>query len=247
MLAFTRNTVIVVLLTMLSQLGGIAWLIALLFKRRILVFSGAHIVLTVATLWIAPVFGRVPITCGAGGPLQMQSWFYCALNRQYVAPELRDVAVDLAIDLETVFPGTVTLALDGNFPFVSGFPLLPHLSHHDGRKLDIAFFYKDASGYKPSATRSPIGYFAFEDGPTQCPQAWLTLRWDLKWLQPFWKKMELEPERMVATINWLAKEPRVGKVFLEPHLLDRYGVSHPKFRFQGCRAARHDDHFHIQL
>lgn len=32
--------------------------------------------------------------------------------------------------------------LDANFPFKDGFPLLPHLSHDDGRKVDIAFMYR---------------------------------------------------------------------------------------------------------
>jgi hypothetical protein len=35
--------------------------------------------------------------------------------------------------MDEKFPGTVTIALDANFPFVNGFPLLPHLSHADGK------------------------------------------------------------------------------------------------------------------
>ena len=247
MFRFVFNASIVGLLTLVSQVGGIAWLIALLFKRRSLVFGGTYVALTVATLWIAPLFGRVPITCGSGGPLQMQSWVYCVLNRQYVTPELRAVARDLAFALDKEFPGTITLALDANFPYISGFPLLPHLSHNDGRKLDIAFFYRNSVGYVRSATRSPIGYFAFEDGPSNCPPKPLTLRWNLEWLQGFWRKLEPDRNRMIATLKWLAEDRRIRKVFLEPHLLKQYPVKSSKIRFQGCRAARHDDHIHIQL
>ncbi len=45
------------------------------------------------------------------------------------------------------------------------------------------------------------------------------------------------------------KRPRFGleKVLLEPHLVRRLGLSSPLLRFQGCRAARHDDHLHLQI
>jgi hypothetical protein len=39
----------------------------------------------------------------------------------------------------------------------------------------------------------------------------------------------------------------VAKIFVEPPLAAQLGLSDPKIRFQGCRAARHDDHIHIQL
>ncbi|MDG1408954.1 MAG: hypothetical protein P8Q50_14385 [Octadecabacter sp.] len=42
-------------------------------------------------------------------------------------------------------------------------------------------------------------------------------------------------------------DQRVGKIFIEPHLAQTLGLNDPKVRFQGCRAARHDDQIHIQL
>lgn len=238
---------LVVLLTLLSQIGGIAWLAALLFKRRLVAFAIIYGAMTIAALFVAPTFGRVALSCQNGSPLQMQSWMYCALNRQYVTPEMQEVALDLAAKMEEELPGTITLALDGGFPFISGFPLLPHLSHHDGRKLDLAFFYRNETQYLPSVTRSPIGYFAFEQGPTDCPETWLSLRWDLNWLQGFWRELKLDDLRMRTILKLIADDERIGKVFLEPHLQEGYEINHPKFRFQGCRAARHDDHIHIQL
>lgn len=241
------HAVIVLVLTLVTQIGGVAWLIALFFRRRIVAFVLTYLGLAVATFATAPLFGRVALTCFDHGPLQVQSWMYCVLNRTYVAPELRDVLVDTAQDMNRRFPGTETLVLDGNFPFFDGFPLLPHLSHDDGDKVDLAFYYRDETGYVPGATRSPIGYFAFEEGPTPCRASWPSLRWDLAALQPFWKPYDLEPERMRAALQILTADPRVGKVFIEPHLTERLNISHPKLRFQGCRAARHDDHIHFQL
>jgi len=241
------HSAIFIFLTAVSQIGGIAWVLALFFKRRVLVFASAYVALSVSALWIAPMFGRVPLPCVSGDALQMQSKMYCALNRQYVVPELKDVLTDYAADMEAAFPGTRTRVLDGNFPYLAGFPLLPHLSHNDGRKVDLAFYYQNEEGYLPAVTRSPIGYFAFEDGPTACPDVGLTLRWNMAWLQNLWPDYTPEPDRMKKRLELLTADSRVGKVFIEPHLTQSYGVTSDKIRFQGCRAARHDDHIHFQL
>ncbi len=238
----------VVALTLLSQLGGIAWLLALRFRRRAIAFVAIYALLWGLAFITAPMTGRVPLPC-FGEPLRMQSAVYCVLNRHYVTPELARVAQDAATDMAAAFPGTVTLALDGGFPFITGMPLIPHLSHDDGEKLDFAFFYAAPDGtYLPGQTRSPIGYFAFERvGDPGCAPTWFTLRWDLPWLQPLWPARKVDPERTAALISIFANDARVGKVFVEPPLARTLGQSHPKLRFQGCRAARHDDHIHIQL
>ena len=242
------HLLLALVLTALTQTGGIAWLLSLGFRWRIAAFALLYAALLGLSQLAAPWFGRVPLGCSQDGPLQMQSWFYCLTNRNYVTPALARTAEDLAQHMEARFPGTTTLVLDGSFPFLDGFPLLPHLSHDDGRKLDIAFYYMDAGGrYLPGMTRSPLGYFAFEDGPTDCPAAWPTLRWNLGWLQPMLREARPEPARMSAALRWLAADPRVEKIFIEPHLRKALGLSSEKFRFQGCRAARHDDHLHFQI
>lgn len=241
------HAALILFLTVLTQLGGIAWGLALLFRRRTLAFLGFYISFSVSALFVAPLMGRVPLPCLSGEALTVQSPMYCALNRQYVTPELREVLADMSEHMERTFPGTVTQVLDANFPFIDGFPLLPHLSHDDGRKVDLAFYYRDEQGYVARATRSPIGYFAFEDGPTDCPPRVLTLRWDMAWLQSLWSDLVLHGPHMVTALDWLAGDGRVSKVFIEPHLQDSLGVGDAKLRFQGCRAARHDDHIHLQL
>lgn len=235
-------------LTLLTQVGGLAWLLALWFRRRWLAFPVAYAVLWGAATLAAPhLSGRVPLPC-FGEPLRAQSPLYCLMLRNFVTPALRDVAQDAAARMAADHPGTVTLALDGNFPFLDGFPLIPHLSHDDGDKLDLAFFHTARDGTPLTGTRSPLGYFAFEGiGPDPCPPATLTLRWDLAWLQPLYPDRPLDRTRTAALIRHLLADPRVGKVFVEPPLATRLGLSHPNLRFQGCRAARHDDHIHIQL
>lgn len=247
MLHFIAHFSVILLLTILTQIGGVAWLIAVFFRQKIFAFLVAYAALTIAVVWIAPRFGRVSLNCFDDGSLQVQSLMYCALNRHYVSPELRELLNDTAEEMDRQYPGTVTLVLDANLPFWDGFPLLPHLSHDDGEKADLAFFYRDETGYMPGATRSPIGYFAFETGPTDCAASWPTLRWDFKGLQPLWRDYALDEARTAALLTILANDKRVGKILVEPHLVDSLRVAHPRIRFQGCMAARHDDHVHVQL
>ncbi|WP_241525786.1 hypothetical protein [Pseudophaeobacter leonis] len=129
MMRLLGHTAIFVFLTLLTQLGGMAWLFALLFRRRILMFVLTYSALTLAAHWATPVTGRVALSCHNGGSLQVQSWFYCITNRNYVTPELAAVLQEAAATLEREYPGTKTGVLDANFPFLTGFPLLPHLSH----------------------------------------------------------------------------------------------------------------------
>ncbi|MEM5471623.1 hypothetical protein WNZ14_07790 [Hoeflea sp. AS60] len=247
MLSFLKHICIFAVLTVATQIGGLAWLIALLFKRRMTIFAASYAVLSFAALWVAPMLGREPLPCIGAGSLQMQSKIYCLLNRHYVVPEMKASLNDLAAQMESEFPGTMTLVLDANFPFIAGFPLLPHLSHDDGRKADLAFYYRENDAYMPGYTRSPVGYFAFEPGPTNCPSQLISLRWDMDWLQGFWPDYQLDEARVKSALEWLSSDERIEKVFIEPHLRERFGIQSDKIRFQGCRAARHDDHIHIQL
>jgi len=263
-----------VILTLLTQIGGVIFIIALLaclalpkslhgWQRAgvgvivLLVLYGATSVFMVPPM-AAALAGRVALPCAAqpGRPFAAASWIYCVFNRNYVDARLVPLLTELSRSVDAAFPGTTTLFLDANFPFLDGFPLLPHLSHGDGRKLDIAYYYATPGGsYLPGMTRSPLGYFAFEQsGPgdmPSCPERrWLTLRWDLNALQSLYPKRPVETARTRAALTWLATDgPKFGveRVFIEPYLAARIGVSSPLFGFQGCRAARHDDHIHVQI
>jgi hypothetical protein len=69
-------------------------------------------------------------------------------------------------------------------------------------------------------------------------------------LQHSFPPRPLEPERTRAALGWLVTEEQrfgVEPIFIESYLAIRLGVSSPILGFQGCRAARHDDHIHIQI
>ncbi|WP_299865420.1 hypothetical protein [uncultured Hoeflea sp.] len=263
------QVLVFVALTILTQIGGIVYLAsklaaAAMGMRRssatLLAFILIYVAATASASMVAPIFGRVPISCTtrASDTVAVQSSIYCLLNRNYVTPSMLNLVSALAVDVNQKFPGTTTVVLDGNFPFWDGFPLLPHLSHSDGRKLDIAFYYKDTNGdFINRATRSPVGYFAFEQAspgdeqPCKGRRDILTTRWDLDWLQPLFPTYSIEEKRTAFALEWLATEGvrRFGldKVFIEPHLRNALGQTGDAIRFQGCRAARHDDHIHIQV
>lgn len=262
------------LLTTVTQIGGIAMLIGWLLVRLLgrsriggwrrfgAVAAAFLAVYAVLTLFVVPplaaLLGRVPLLCGfsAERGYAAASPIYCALNRNYVDPRMAALLARLARHMAEAYPGTRTLYLDANLPFINGFPLIPHLSHDDGRKLDLAFYYADGSGaYLPGVARSPVGYWAFEkpdprDAPA-CPKtSGFSLRWDMEWLQPLLPDFRLDTDRTRAALNWLVSAGRefgVERVLLEPHLAKRLGVSSPLLRFQGCQAARHDDHVHVQI
>ncbi len=258
-----------VLLTLLTQIGGVAlligWLLAKLFVARrsrgpvILAFALVYAAMTVLIVPpLAAIGGRVPLPCGFGPDRHYAAGnvLYCALNRNYVDPRLRSMIDALARHMDEVYPGTRTLYLDANFPFFDDYPLFPHLSHDDGRKLDLAFYYDDAAGqYLPGALRSPIGYWGFEQpaGSDQSAcrgKAGFDLRWNMDWLQPLLPGLTLDAGRTRDAVAWLVSagsEYGVDKLFLEPYLARRLGVGSPLLRFQGCHAARHDDHIHVQI
>lgn len=253
-------------LTILSQLGGIAYLVALVvplgrtaWLYRCGTFFAVYVVLSLGAVYVAPQFGRVALSCLSGNETKvvLQSPVYCALNRHYVRPDLKVIANELAAHMASKFPGTRTLALDASFPFIDGFPMVPHLSHDDGRKLDLAFYYRDVRGsYVPGRTRSPIGYWAFEEpDPGSVPACRnqnlvLTMRWNMRWFTIFHAPYTVDNARSAAALRWLATQGAakgVSKVFIEPHLKQRWNVAGRNIRFQGCRAARHDDHIHFQI
>ncbi len=256
---------ILVVGTILTQVGGVifvgCWWV---FRQKCFATRryprtsatvAALAVYLVSTLWIVPplagVFGREPLPwrATASVPLAPRNPLYCLLNRHYVTPELREVLTRSAKALEQRHPGSVVHYLDANLPFFDGFPLIPHLSHDDGRKIDFTFCYRKRDQY--SMSPSAIGYWIYEApqpgeaNPYANKGCWL--RWDFPWFQNLNRQREFDPVRTRTFLRILLSQPETEKVLLELHLQHRMGLSHPKLRFQQCMAARHDDHIHFQV
>lgn len=264
---FLLRLFIFLILTLITQIGGVIYLFVLLVARmlgwhRKLVVLVAFLIVysaaSFATIFIAPMFGKQAIACSFSQtvPLKTAHPIYCLLNRNYVTHDLAELLNKSAQAVNKKFDGTQTLVLDGNFPFLTGFPLLPHLSHDDGLKADLAFYYMDGKGgYLPGYMKSPIGYWGYtqprEGEVAPCTNyKKFSLRWDFDFLQSALPQYELEPKRTAFLLNWLTNEGRqygLEKILLEPHIKSRLGLKSDLIRFQGCRAARHDDHIHLQV
>jgi hypothetical protein len=206
---------------------------------------------------LARLSGRVPLPVRGTARVAPLTVWTCLLNRHYVKPALRQPLYEAAQRLHAAYPGTRLAYLDANFPFLDGFPLWPHLSHNDGNKLDLAFFYRDARTGARLSNRapSPIGYGGYEgptrgepDTPADCAARGYWQYGLLGYLVPWGRQqtMRFDAERTRQFIRLLVTQPGVGKLFIEPHLKARLRLRSGKIRFHGCRAVRHDDHIHVQ-
>jgi len=261
------------LLTILSQIGGAVYLLSfythrLIIKRltnkylqQVVKFAAFLALYCLATFIIVPLivrpFGRVPLPITETNKLKPLNVLTCFLNRNYVRPGLKQTAFEVAKQMNDKFPGTVVNYLDASFPFINKFPLIPHLSHNDGKKLDLAFCYIDnKTGKETNTAPSAIGYGVSEEPrPGEVNTAAFCSRngyWQYSLLTkivPQGNKVNFSFDsiRTKELVNIFASKPLIEKIFIEPHLKDRLNLTAAKIRFHGCRAVRHDDHIHVQI
>lgn len=269
------HIVLFILLTIITQVGGLVYIVCLLIFKCISIRlnSGWLKAISILVLYVLiysftsvllvpPLAGhlanRQPLPYFGNKIIKPATLFTCACNRHFVTPELKDLAIESAKKMHIRHSGVSLIYLDANFPFINGFPLIPHLSHNDGKKLDLAFFYdnSETGEYTPNVP-SPIGYGIHEE-PIEKETNTATFCADngywnydlIRHIIPQGSKTQyqfnktLTKELLLIVLN----DSRTGKVFLEPHLKDRLGLDqYPKLRFHGCHAVRHDDHIHIQL
>jgi hypothetical protein len=197
--------------------------------------------------FLAPYFDREKIE--ASDNLKSGSFMTVLMNRNYVNPELNTLLKQISINTPIVF-------LDANFPFFDGFPLLPHLSHNDGRKVDLSFIYKNENGELIAATKSVSGYGVFENpdddefNQTNFCKENGYFQYDYPKYLTFGTKnkyLTFSKEGTANLIREIVGYNSVEKVFIEPHLVKRMNLRSDKIRFHGCRAVRHDDHIHVQV
>lgn len=262
----------IVVLTVLTQVGGIIYLgMLFVFARisfnsnrtarfflKVVAFVVVYVCMTFLIVpFIAPFFGRVPLPVQESGGLAPGNLLTCVLNRHYVRPELRRVAQSVASKMQRAHPGSRVNYLDANFPFIDQFPLLPHRSHDDGRKLDLSFQYDETfSGRPTNRIPSFFGYGICEEPKRGEPQTARYCKANGYWqydiirqLVPQGSKREFRfnEGRTTAMLNWFISHQEIGRVFLEPHLKQRLQLKSAKVKFHGCNAVRHDDHIHVQL
>lgn len=191
--------------------------------------------------------GLVPLPCGLSGPLQPVSSAYCHAARHYVTPDARAALVRAAEAVARRHPGAVVRYMEASWPSAKR-PMPPHVSHGDGRQVDLAVFYEDGRGrLRPPPTAS--GYGGFEPPRREAERVCVGVGGHYAAPDPPagrpWRLAEAPTADLVRR---LSTDPRVRRIFIEPHLKARLGFAGDgKVRFAGCRVARHDDHLHVDF
>ena len=275
-LYLTKVVFLFSILTILTQIGGAIYLLYLPFssyvksgkrswwKSFFIRLTGYSVIYFLIWFFIVPPlakkYGRVPLPIYATkeNPVQAGNVVFVLANRHYVKPELRDAFFKIAQKVHKKYKGVDLIYLDANFPFYDGFPLIPHLSHNDGEKLDIAFLYgnKEKKDFY-NKTFSWTGYGVCEEPqknetnkPAECEK-------NGKWMYSMMKKVTFAKVKKGYNFDVTAnrflllqilEQPEIKKIFIEPHLKQRMRLGkYKKIRFHGCHAVRHDDHIHFQL
>ncbi len=196
--------------------------------------------------------GLVRLSCDGSNGLKPLKTRYCSEDRHFMTPTARNSLYDAAALLNQRYPGIVVHFMDGSGP-EGVVPFPPHFSHGDGRQVDLALYFTDLEG-RPLKdlpdTRSWGGYWPSEPPlpgeQIACPQG-REGRAE-KPDPPANRDWRLDNERTRALVEILIADRRVRRVLIEPHLEQRFGLwGHPKLRFAGCHAARHDDHIHVDF
>jgi len=201
---------------------------------------------------IAPIFGREKVKHTE--IIKPTNFLTIILNRNYVRPTLNTLLKNTAEELKGT--GITINYLDANFPFIDKFPLLPHLSHNDGKKIDLSLIYETRDGNISNKQKSNSGYGFFEDPrPNEPDQIKKCL--DSGYFQYDFPKyltlgttnkdLQFSEKGTKGLILAILKRKDLGKIFIEPHLKARLKLADNKVRYHGCRAVRHDDHIHLQL
>ncbi|HWA63791.1 MAG TPA: hypothetical protein VG939_20615 [Caulobacteraceae bacterium] len=191
--------------------------------------------------------GLVPLPCRTA-TLRAFSPAYCLLKRNYVTPAARQLAIDVAARFAQRYPGGVVYYMDASG--ADGHrPMWPHLSHGDGHEIDIALDYDDRAGRPLARPPGETGYRNYEPPRPGDPVMCVGVRSPNRDPDPprdrDWR---LDDARTRTLVEIVVADPRVRRVFLEPHLKRRLGLeARAKIHFQGCHAARHDDHLHIDV
>ncbi len=255
---------IVCLLTIFTQIGGFIYLIAeITFRKNVcqyrlkkfIVFVILYLGITFSIIpLIAPIFGREKLKDSSY--IKAHTFFTKLLNRNYIKAELHISLQEIAASYQKQHPGVKIVYLDANFPFINGFPLYPHLSHNDGKKIDISFVYRDQNDRLTNRKPSLSGYGVFEkpihkeyDQTKACKKNGY---WQYDYAQYLTfgtinKNLKFSEKATKDLLLAIVNHQQIGKVFIEPHLKNRLGVENSKIRFHGCQAVRHDDHIHLQL
>ena len=250
------------LLTVITQIGGIVYLLSLLISKKcnknlkfktLIIFISLYLFSTLLIVpLISPIFRREKVKNSK--KIKPTNYMTVLLNRNYVRPKLNELLSKIEKKLNET--NIEIHYLDANFPFINKFPLLPHLSHNDGKKIDISLIYETKNGIITNKQKSISGYGLFENPkPNEYNQIEKCLKngyfqYDFPKYLTLGKinnELVFSKKGTKKLIKTILESKDLGKLFIETHLKSRMNLKNNKIRYHGCQAVRHDDHIHIQL
>jgi hypothetical protein len=264
-----------ILLTLLTQVGGLVLLASIPFYKWITInikqkyYQRALKTLCFCLIYgfvsfiivppMAKEFGRVPLPYFDDSSLLKPHNFLMVLaNRHYVTPSMKQITEGVSEKICLKYKDSISMRyFDACFPFWDGFPLIPHLTHNDGKKLDIAFYYLQTIDNQPiNDTPSWLGYGVSEEPrageenqPDFCKEKG---EWQYsfmrKYIIPQYRKPDFrfDAQKTTEMIRLFTADNRVRFILIEPHLKTRLGFQkNNKVRIPPCNAVRHDDHIHV--
>lgn len=259
-LKIALHVIVFTFLTIITQIGGIIYLVAFFLAKKqtyilkyslLIIFPIVYLFATFLVIpFVAPLFGRERVLHSE--TIKPSNYTTVLLNRNYVRPKLNKLLTNTSKNLK----GIKIHYLDANFPFVNKFPLLPHLSHNDGKKIDLSLIYETLEGVISPCQKSVSGYGVFEapknNESNQIEKCKTNgyFQYDYPKYLTFGKinsSLNFSKVGTRALIHSLLKNNSLEKLFIEPHLKQRLDIQDSRVRYHGCRAVRHDDHIHIQV
>ena len=258
----TLKIILFIVLTAITQIGGVIYVLSLIISdkwtrnlkfKTLIIFINLYLVSTFLIVpVIAPILGREKVKHSE--KIKPTNFMTVLLNRNYVQPKLNQ----LLNKTEKELNGTPIEIhyLDASFPFINKFPLLPHLSHNDGKKIDLSLIYETELGELSTKQKSVSGYGWFEN-PKSSEYNQIEICLTSGYFQYDFPKYltlgNINPALVFSEkgtkklIEGILKSKDLGKLFMEPHLKSRMNLTDDRIRYHGCRAVRHDDHIHVQL
>ncbi len=256
-----RRIIVFLLLTLLTQFGGVVYLInGYLFKKwnflnKLFSFAMLYtLALFIVVPLLAKLVDRVPLPAHNSEYIGPANYMTIALGRNYVKSDLYQAIINAAVKFGDKHPDAKITYLDAGFALSKYIPMYPHKSHNTGKSLDLGFIYKNAEGDVMKGSPSWTGYGIFtKEKLTKRQKKCL----EENSLYDFTKyfglgigkgEYKLEGRLTQDLIKTIHREAKIKQIFIEPYLKASLGLSRfGKIKFHGCDAVRHDDHFHIEI
>lgn len=274
-LKITGIVLLFLLLTILSQVGGLILLLWIplfrRFKNKIPIVWMRHcsnvlgfiLFYLIFNLSILPALSytihkRVQLPISKSGNLAPVSYWTALLNRNYITQKGKEKLELIAERFSSKNPGMKLKYMDCNHPLKINIgekniwileSLFPHLSHI-GDKADIAFIYNDENGVPSNYTPTAIGYGSSVEPLKNEPCTPCDCD-KKKWFYSFMYRTL--PQANYTLNSGKSRELILNfrrelnsAILIEKHLQKRFKLK-GNFKEAGCHSVRHDDHFHVQF